>query len=142
MKEFCSSECLICAHSFDSTQRLPSLIKCAHSNTICSICFLRIRSLQRNLQCPTCKADLEYIICVRNEGANFSDFPIWGASIGHVSYQLVFISYASNLSYNTCFRNIFLTSTVKFFSPKTIILKRYSHCGFVNVQFVRKLVAI
>lgn len=93
MKESCNSECLICAYSFDSTQRLPTLMKCAHSNTICSICFLRIRSLQRNLQCPTCKTDLDNVICVRNEGASFSDFQMWGANIGHVSHQFLSLSF-------------------------------------------------
>jgi hypothetical protein len=49
---------------------------------VCSICFIRIRALQRNLTCPTCKTDLEQIVCSTDASKSFSQFSIWGNSCG------------------------------------------------------------
>ena len=52
---------------------------------ICSICFLRMRSLSRDISCPICKLELEYVIALNNsheEQVLYQDFNIWGEDIG------------------------------------------------------------
>lgn len=75
-------ECIICAEKIDGVARLRSLNMCSHSEPICSLCFLRIRALQRNYDCPSCKTRLEHIICTSDPAATFQSFMIWGESIG------------------------------------------------------------
>jgi hypothetical protein len=72
--------CLICAEEFDR-DHLRCVVSCGHDE-VCGICFLRLRALQRNFSCPSCKAALEAVICVDKDDAKFSDFTIWGDSIG------------------------------------------------------------
>jgi len=74
-------DCIICAYTFDGHERLPSLVECGHNN-ICSLCFLRIRALQRNFHCPSCKKELDNVICTDKPDAKFEDFQVWGDSIG------------------------------------------------------------
>jgi hypothetical protein len=74
-------ECIICAYKFNSSDRLPALTECDHNN-ICSFCFLRMRALQKNFSCPTCKRDLEHVICCEKKDATFGEFTMWGDSIG------------------------------------------------------------
>lgn len=94
--------CIVCCESFDETRHLRALVPCRH-DTICSICFLRIRSLNKDMSCPTCKAELEHVICVpapsiesvKEQGPpgiaeaqgeivtkKYSDFNIWGDTCG------------------------------------------------------------
>ena len=75
------SECLICAFQIDGKQRLFGYGICGHKG-ICSICFLRIRSLQRSFSCPSCKTNLDKIICSENPSLEYSEFSLWGDSIG------------------------------------------------------------
>ena len=72
--------CLICAESFGK-EHLRCVVSCGH-NDVCAVCFLRLRALQRNFSCPSCKADLEAVICVEKDTDKFTDFSIWGDSIG------------------------------------------------------------
>lgn len=75
-------ECIICAFEFDSSVHLQSFGICGH-NDICSLCFLRIRSIQRNFTCPSCKQELDKLICSDKQGVSFNDFNIWGDNIGN-----------------------------------------------------------
>lgn len=81
--------CLVCAEDFDN-YRLRCVVPCGHDNT-CSICFLRIRALNREKTCPTCKRDLEHVIATSHETGStkspsktagnletWADFEIWG----------------------------------------------------------------
>jgi hypothetical protein len=74
-------ECIVCAYEIDCVERYPALGACGH-NGLCSLCSLRIRALQRNLACVSCKRELEYVICSGKPDAKFEDFPMWGDSIG------------------------------------------------------------
>ncbi len=38
--------------------------------------------MQRIFTCPTCKSDLDRVICTKESNLSFSDFNIWGDSIG------------------------------------------------------------
>jgi hypothetical protein len=76
------ADCIICAHCIDGVERISALTVCAHSEPICSVCFLRIRSLQRKFHCPTCKRELENIICSSEPGRQYNDFTIWGENVG------------------------------------------------------------
>lgn len=75
-------ECIICAFPIDCVERIFSLTPCSHNEPICSMCFLKIRALQRSFKCPTCKRELENVICTTEQGKKFEDFQIWGDSIG------------------------------------------------------------
>jgi hypothetical protein len=96
-------ECLICAFSFDtnvshdskvnnvaktshikynSFSRLRCYSNCAHCPDLCSICLIRIRSLQKKFNCPVCKISLPYIICSNEKNISFSNFDIYGESCG------------------------------------------------------------
>ena len=74
-------------HTID---RLRCYGACVHCNDICSICFLRIRSLQRNFNCPVCKAALPQVLSHSSVGdlasakqlQFLSDFEIWGDNAG------------------------------------------------------------
>jgi hypothetical protein len=74
------TECLICANDFDET-RIPCHGICNHSG-VCSLCYLRMRALSRDMRCPICKTTLDHIICTDRENATFQDFQIWGDSCG------------------------------------------------------------
>lgn len=72
-------DCIICAESIDSENHLLALSSCVHNGLhICSICCLRIRSVQGNLHCPSCKVEIEYAICTKDPTLKYSDFEIWG----------------------------------------------------------------
>ena len=43
---------------------------------------MRIRALQRNFSCPTCKTNLDRVVCSKDDNINFDDFQVWGDSIG------------------------------------------------------------
>lgn len=97
--------CIVCCETFDETRHLRALVACCH-DTVCSICFLRIRALNKDMSCPTCKAELEHVICVPTAGMEgdkeqgelgppglaqaqgemvtktYSDFNIWGDTCG------------------------------------------------------------
>jgi len=85
-----TDECLICTESFLSLElacttksgRLRSVGACNHCNNICSICMLRIRTLQHSKKCPACTADLPIIICTDRLDASLEDYNIWGDNIG------------------------------------------------------------
>lgn len=49
---------------------------------ICSICFMRMRALLRNFNCPSCKTLLEQVVCSGDANKKFEDFQIWGESCG------------------------------------------------------------
>lgn len=49
---------------------------------VCSICFLRMRAIQRNFNCPSCKSNLENLVCSSSPDLDFGDFQIWGESAG------------------------------------------------------------
>lgn len=84
--------CIICCEEF-SSHRTRCVTTCGHDD-ICSICFLRIRTLNRDKCCPTCKADLEHVICLEHSGKSkegnpkgskvlrWRDFEIWGDTCG------------------------------------------------------------
>lgn len=82
-------ECIICAELIGTTDRLWSITECGHSD-ICSQCFLRIRSLQDNMKCPSCKTELEYIICSNEKEKLFGSYERWGDTI--VGYDHIFDS--------------------------------------------------
>ena len=73
--------CFLCAFPFEANQRVRCVGVCGHNN-VCSICFLRLRSIQRNFSCASCKQQLDHVICSDKVGAQFSDFTIWGDNIG------------------------------------------------------------
>ena len=75
------STCLICAFPFEANQRIRCTGVCGHDD-VCSICFLRLRSMQRTFSCPSCKQQLDHVICTNTAGAQFGDFSIWGDNIG------------------------------------------------------------
>jgi hypothetical protein len=70
-------DCIICAYPVDGVERHRCLTECSHQEVICSICFLRIRAIQRNFHCPTCKREIDYVICPQNKDPRkFSDFHV------------------------------------------------------------------
>jgi hypothetical protein len=70
-------DCFICAYPVDGIERHRCLTECAHQEVICSICYLRIRAIQRNFHCPTCKREIDYVICPQiNDPRKFSEFHI------------------------------------------------------------------
>lgn len=69
-------ECIICAYTIDGKERLRTLTTCGHEEPICSICYLRLRSLQRNFHCPTCKRELDNVICAKEDTSKYSDYII------------------------------------------------------------------
>ena len=88
-----SRSCLICCEDF-STQRPSCVTSCGHDD-ICGICFLRIRTLSRDRSCPTCKGNLEHVICLEYKGGSktkdtnggsrllkWHDFEVWGDTCG------------------------------------------------------------
>jgi hypothetical protein len=81
-----TSECIICAYTIDHKERLPTITLCSHNEHICSICFLRVRSLQRNFHCPTCKRELDRVIVTNDTTLDYQDYTMWGDSIGE-GYQ-------------------------------------------------------
>ena len=74
-------ECIVCAYEIDCVERFPTLSACGH-NSLCSLCSVKIRALQRNFHCISCKRELEHMICTGKPDAKFDDFPMWGDSIG------------------------------------------------------------
>ena len=74
-------DCLICAYPIDYVTRLPAFGVCNHDG-VCSICILRMRTLQHNNNCLQCKNSLEHVICAPTRGLKWSDFNVWGESIG------------------------------------------------------------
>jgi len=81
-----SNECLICAETIDGVARLATVGTCNHHG-ICSICFLRMRSLLQDYTCPICKCELEYVIGVGpkqiDQGRDcYEHFTIWGEDAG------------------------------------------------------------
>lgn len=81
LKEDQFRECMICAEEFNTTNRLTTVTTCGHAESICALCFFRIRSLQHNFGCPTCKQPLENVICVTDPLVQYSDFTIWADNI-------------------------------------------------------------
>ena len=69
-------ECLICANEMDDS-RLPTYGSCNHGG-VCSLCYLRMRSLSRDMRCPICKTTLEHVVCTDLPNVTFESFPIWG----------------------------------------------------------------
>ena len=66
-------------------QRLRAVGSCEHGET-CSLCFLRLRALQRSFSCPTCKQDLETIVCTLAV-EKFSSFTFFGKTINKPGYS-------------------------------------------------------
>ena len=79
MEESCAAMecCLICSEPFDKKERLRTLCVCGH-DTVCSLCYLRVRALRRNFQCMTCKGELDAVICTEVDCVKFDDFTFWG----------------------------------------------------------------
>lgn len=93
-------ECIICANFIDNEARICSAVVCNHNN-ICSICYVRIRALQKNYNCVICKRELEFVVCFTIDdkkgngdgsvGSNtsqlmYSDFEVWDNKlVGHDS---------------------------------------------------------
>lgn len=93
-------ECIICANSIDNESRICSAVVCNHNN-ICSICYVRIRALQKNYNCVICKRELEFVVCFtiddkKGNGDNsvvsnssplsYTDFEVWDNKlVGHDS---------------------------------------------------------
>lgn len=75
-----NKECLVCANDFDES-RVPCYGSCGHDG-VCSLCFLRMRALARDMRCPMCKTYLEHVICSDQPGIAFHNFTIWGESCG------------------------------------------------------------
>lgn len=86
MKSLSNDCCVICAEFFDLTDRIPSLVQCGHSG-ICSVCFLRIRSVLRDFNCPQCKQNCDTVICTPDTTAVYNDFEVWGEKIPGFSYD-------------------------------------------------------
>lgn len=74
-------ECIVCAEPLNQDTHLHTVSVCGHPETICSMCFFRIRSLQHNFSCPTCKRQLDHVICVTDKIVKYGDFNIWGDNI-------------------------------------------------------------
>lgn len=88
-----TSSCIICCEDFN-IDRPRCVTPCSHDD-ICGICFLRIRTLNRDKSCPTCKTGLEHVICLEHKGADknggsnggsrplsWHDFEVWGETCG------------------------------------------------------------
>ena len=56
-----TDECLICAEVMDGVARMDAVGVCNHHG-VCTVCFLRMRSLLQDYTCPMCKTDLEFVI--------------------------------------------------------------------------------
>jgi hypothetical protein len=76
-----SSECIVCAEPLDGNTHLYTVSVCDHPETICSLCYFRFRSLQHNFSCPTCKRQLDNVICVPDSIVKYDEFTIWGDNI-------------------------------------------------------------
>lgn len=74
-------DCIICAEEIDGKNRLFAYTSCGHSD-ICSICYLRMRALQRVMHCPSCKASADHVVCSPKGDEAFDNFQIWGDSCG------------------------------------------------------------
>lgn len=75
--EMSNDTCLICADFFHPIERVPTIVSCGHTG-VCSICFLRLRSVLRDFNCPQCKQNCESVICSIDKNAKYSDFETWG----------------------------------------------------------------
>ena len=56
-----SEECIVCTEIVDGISRLKAVGSCEHQG-VCSVCFLRMRSLLQDSSCPICKTELEFVI--------------------------------------------------------------------------------
>jgi hypothetical protein len=74
-----SKHCLICTNPFEANHRLRCIGICDHDD-VCSICFLRLRSLQDFDSCPSCKQLLNYVICTDSATSCFQDFIVKGGN--------------------------------------------------------------
>jgi hypothetical protein len=74
-----AKHCLICTNPFEPNHRLRCIGICDHDD-VCSICFLRLRSLQDFYSCPSCKQQLNYVICTDSGTACFQDFIVKGGN--------------------------------------------------------------
>ena len=76
------TECTICTEKFNDN-RIPAIGACNHGG-ICSICYLRMRALGKDLSCPMCKTKLEHVICYYIH--QFERFSIWGETCSPGDY--------------------------------------------------------
>jgi hypothetical protein len=79
-------ECIICAEHIDGVSRLAAIGQCNHHG-ICTICYVRMRSLLQDYTCPMCKSDLEHVIGVGPKQiaqgrVSFENYNIWGEDAG------------------------------------------------------------
>ena len=68
--------CIVCTNSFSDAVR-SCVVRCEHNN-VCGVCYLRLRSLQRNFSCPSCKTELDTVICAEQAGSQYTEFSFWG----------------------------------------------------------------
>ena len=76
-------DCIICCEPW--SERTLRTVTCCNHDGVCSLCFLKIRSLSRDMQCPMCKTDLDHVICLsasEEEPKTWDGYSIWGDSIG------------------------------------------------------------
>ena len=78
--------CIICAEFFNQIERIPTIISCGHTG-VCSICFLRLRSILRDFNCPQCKQNCETVIGSCEVKSKFTDFEIWGEQLPGFVYD-------------------------------------------------------
>ena len=69
--------CIICAELFTGTERVPTTIQCGHTG-VCSVCFLRLRTISRDFNCPQCKQPCENVVCTVATNKRYEDFEAWG----------------------------------------------------------------
>ena len=79
-------ECAICAEVIDGVDRVEAVGACNHRG-VCSICFLRMRSLLKDYSCPMCKTELEFVVGVGpkqiKQGRDlYGHYNIWGDDAG------------------------------------------------------------
>ncbi|CAM9260214.1 unnamed protein product, partial [Ectocarpus fasciculatus] len=54
--------------------------ECNHRG-VCSVCFVRMRSLLRDYSCPICKRDLDKVVC-SSTVQDYQELSIWGTDAG------------------------------------------------------------
>ena len=86
LSQLSNSTCIICAEFFSDTERIPTTIQCGHTG-VCSICFLRLRMITRDFNCPQCKQPCENVVCTVATTKKFEDFEAWGEQLPGFYYD-------------------------------------------------------
>ncbi|CAM9918868.1 unnamed protein product, partial [Discosporangium mesarthrocarpum] len=76
------TQCLVCVEDIDGIERLHAFGHCNHLG-VCSLCYLRLRRLLKEMACVLCKSEMEQVmVCEEGHIRPFEEFHVWGDSAG------------------------------------------------------------